>query len=177
MAVWNWDDFKQANVACSKTLPKQQLVLVPGLNAVQPFLALLLCFLLLRQERRNWCDVRPRLRAVFKWLSKVIAWLRLLRLVIGLKDSRQFFNQWEAKPKPKPIVPCTRHFSRALSELHAIARNFDWFIALSAPVVIGRSNCFGFSFSTVIWKPLYTEAPHQKISLSPAYKNCDRSLH
>ena len=36
-------------------------------------------------------------------------------------------------------------FSRALSELQIIARNCDWFIALSAPVVIGRSNCFGFS--------------------------------
>ena len=31
------------------------------------------------------------IRAVFKWLSKVITWLRLPRLVIGLKDSRQFF--------------------------------------------------------------------------------------
>ena len=41
-----------------------------------------------------------------------------------------------------------------LSELHVIARNFDWFIALSAPVVIGRSNYFGFGFSTVIWKLL-----------------------
>ena len=50
-------------------------------------------------------------RAVFKWQSKVITWLRLLRLVIGLKDSRQFFNQWQAKPNP--IAPCTRDFSRA----------------------------------------------------------------
>ena len=41
-------------------------------------------------------------------------------------------------------------FSRASSELHGIARNCDWFIALPAPVVIGRSNCFGFGFSTVI---------------------------
>ena len=31
-------------------------------------------------------------------------------------------------------------------ELHVIARNSDWFIA---PVVIGRSNYFGISFSTV----------------------------
>ena len=92
-------------------------------------------------------------RAVFKWLSKVITWLRLLRLVMGLKESRQFFNQWEAKPKPVP--PCTRDFSRALSELQVITRNCDWFVALSAPVVIGWSNCFGFGFSTVIWKPLY----------------------
>ena len=92
-------------------------------------------------------------RAVFKWLSKVITWLRLLRLVIGLKDSRQFFNQWDAKPKP--IAPCTRDFSRASSELRVIARNCDWFMALFVPVVIGRSNCFGFGFSTVIWKPLY----------------------
>jgi len=91
-------------------------------------------------------------RAVFKWLSKVITWLPLLRLVIGWKESRQFFNQWEAKPEP--IAPSTRHFSRASSELQVFARNCDWFIALLAPVVIGRSNCFGFGFSTVIWKPL-----------------------
>ena len=87
-------------------------------------------------------------RAVFKWLSKVITWLQLLRLVIGLKDSRQFFNQWEAKSKP--IAPCTRDFSRASSELQVIARNCDWFIVLPAPVVIGWSYCFGIDFSTVI---------------------------
>ena len=58
-------------------------------------------------------------RAVFKWLSKVITWLRFLRLVIGLKDSRQFFNQWEAKPKP--IAPCTRDISRASGEFQVIA--------------------------------------------------------
>ena len=90
--------------------------------------------------------------AVFKWLSKVITWLRLLRLVIGLKGSRQFFNQWEAKPKL--IAPCMRDFSRASSELQVIARNCDWFMALFVPIVIGRSNCLGFGFSTVIWKPL-----------------------
>ena len=50
---------------------------------------------------------------------------------------------------------CTHDFSRALSELQVIARSCDWFIALSAPVVISRRNCFGFGFSTVIWKPLY----------------------
>ena len=104
-----------------------------------------------------WCSVGKQItiaiRAVFKWLSKVITWLRLLRLVIGLKDSRQFFSLWKAKPKP--IAPCTRDFSRATTELQVIGRNCDWFIALPAPVVIGRSNCFGFGFSTVILKPLY----------------------
>ena len=96
-------------------------------------------------------------RAVFKWLSKVITWLQLIRLVIGLKDSRQFFDQWEAKPKPKPkpIAPYTHDFSRASSEFQVIARNFDWFMALFVPVVIGQSDYFGFGFSTVIWKPLY----------------------
>ena len=92
-------------------------------------------------------------RAVFKWLSKVITWLRLLRSVIGLKDSHQFYDQWDAKPKP--IAPYTHDFSRASSELQVIARNCDWFMTLFVPVVIGRSNCFGFGFSTVIWKPLY----------------------
>ena len=28
------------------------------------------------------------------------------------------------------------------------------FMALFVPVVIGRSNCFGFGFLTIIWKPL-----------------------
>ena len=59
-------------------------------------------------------------------------------------DSRHFSNQWEAKPKA--IATCTRDFSYTLSDLQVIARNSDFFITLSAPVVIG--------FSTVIWKPL-----------------------
>ena len=66
-----------------------------------------------------------------------------------LKDTRQFFNQWEAKPKP--IAPCTRDFSRASSELQVIARNSDSFMALFVPVVIGQSDYLGFGFSTVIW--------------------------
>ena len=71
--------------------------------------------------------------------------------VIGLKASRQFFNQWAAKQ----IAPCTRDFSRALSTLQVIAWNYNWFIALFAPVVFGWSNYFGIGFLTVIWKPLY----------------------
>ena len=80
----------------------------------------------------SWVSSRDR--AVFKWLSKVITWLRLLRLVIaiGLKDSRQFFSQWEAKPKP--IAPCTRDFSSALNTFQIIARNCDWFIVLFLPL-------------------------------------------
>ena len=62
--------------------------------------------------------------------------------MIGLKDSRQFFSQGEAKPKP--VAPSTRDLSRALSELQVIASNCDRFVALFAPVVIGRSNFFGF---------------------------------
>ena len=34
--------------------------------------------------------------------------IAIATLVIGLKDSRQFFNQLEAKPKP--IAPCMRDF-------------------------------------------------------------------
>ena len=69
-------------------------------------------------------------RAVFKWLSKVITWLRLLPLEIGLKESRQFFDQWEAKPNP--IAPCTRDFYRASSELQVI---------VMLGIVIGSSRC------------------------------------
>jgi len=41
-------------------------------------------------------------------------------------------------------------FSRALSTLQVIARNYDWFLALPAPVVIGWRNCLGFGFSGTI---------------------------
>ena len=40
------------------------------------------------------------IREVFKWLSKVITRLRLLRFVIGWKNLCQYFNQWQAKPNP-----------------------------------------------------------------------------
>jgi len=42
------------------------------------------------------------------------------------------------------IFPALRASYRELLE------NCDWFITLPVPVVIGRSNCFGFGFSTVI---------------------------
>ena len=58
--------------------------------------------------------------------------------MIGLKDSRQFFNQWESKPKP--IAPCTRDFSRASSELQVIARNCDWFMGVIALVLVFRQS-------------------------------------
>ena len=74
--------------------------------------------------------------------------------IATLSDWLKLFNQWEANPKP--IALCTRDFSRASSELQVIARNCNCFMALSGPVVIGRSNCFGFGFPTVIWKPLYS---------------------
>ena len=43
-----------------------------------------------------------------------------------------------------------RDFSCASSELQVTARNSHWFVELFVPVVIGRSNCFGFGFSTVM---------------------------
>ena len=54
------------------------------------------------------------------------------------------------RSKTTPIAPCTRDYSRALRKLKVVPRNCDWFITVFAPVVIGRSNCFGFGFSTVI---------------------------
>ena len=124
------------------------------LDVESPYLDLFLHLLRSYHSSKCFCLFY---RAVFKWLSKVITRLRLLRLMTGLKDSRQFFSQWEAKPKP--IAPCTRDFSRALSKFQIIAGKCDWFIALFAPFVIGRSNYFGFGFSTVIWKPLYLDLP------------------
>ena len=41
-------------------------------------------------------------------------------------------------------------FSCALSKWQIIAKNFDEFITLSAPVVVGQNNNFGVWFSKVI---------------------------
>ena len=86
------------------------------------------------QESMSHESMSPRVsaitqtnRAVSKWLSKVIMWLRLLRLVIGLKNSRQFFNQWQAKPNP--IAPCPRDFCACLELwlVHgAVCSRCDW---------------------------------------------------
>ena len=65
-------------------------------------------------------------------------WLKRLALV---------FQPMRSKTKTNRAM---YDFSRALSKLQVIARNCDWFIALFVPVVIGRSNCFGFGFLTVI---------------------------
>ena len=92
-------------------------------------------------------------REVFKLLSKGDTRFGFSRLIIGVRIMCQFSINERRKPA-KPITPFTRDFSRALSMLHVIARNSDWFIALSSLVVIGRSYFFGNSFSIVIWKPL-----------------------
>lgn len=60
------------------------------------------------------------LRAVCKWR------LRLPRLVIGLKISRQYFNQWEAILN----APYRRDVYRALCKWKVIMRNSDWLIVL-----------------------------------------------
>ena len=60
----------------------------------------------------------------------------LLRYMIGLKNSRQFFIQSERKPKR----------IRALRQLHVVASSFDWLTGLTVSFVIGWS---GFGFTTL----------------------------
>ena len=81
--------------------------------------------------------------------------------MIDLKVSRQFFNQWEAKPKPS--APFARNFSRALRKLHVIARNFDWFVPLFATIGNDPSNNFGTD--NVLLSNLSAETlPHKPLS-------------
>ena len=60
------------------------------------------------------------------------------------------FQPMRRKTKIKSHHVRVHDFSRASSELHVIARNCDWFMELSVPVVIVQSDYFGFGFSTVI---------------------------
>ena len=84
-------------------------------------------------------------------MSKVIRvcfGFALLRSVIGLKNSRHFFNQSEVKPKP--IATSSRTFSRALCRLHVFASSFDWFTGLPVSFVIGQSDDY-FAFGDVVY--------------------------
>ena len=53
-------------------------------------------------------------------------------------------------------MSCSQAFSRARHRLHVIASSSDWFIGLSASVVIGKSDYFGLVFTTLNCKTLYT---------------------
>ena len=56
-----------------------------------------------------------------------------------LKRLAPVFQPMRRKTKTNPTL-----------HLQVSARNCDWFMALFVPDVIGRSNRFGFGFSTVI---------------------------
>ena len=78
-------------------------------------------------------------------VEKVIGFA-LNTLQIGLKKSRPFFVKSEVKLKP--IVMYSLTFSRAWRQRHAFTSNFDWFIELPVPYVVGWSDYFGFGFMT-----------------------------
>ena len=89
-------------------------------------------------------DLLTVYRAVFKWLSKVIAtlsdWLRLAPVFQPMRSKTKTNRAMYAWFFPR--------FGRVTGKV--IARNCDWFMELFVPVVIGRS----FGFSTVNLKPL-----------------------
>ena len=80
-----------------------------------------------------------------------------------LKRLAPVFQPMRRETKPNRTMYAW--FFRTSRKLLVIGRNCDWFIALSAPVVIGRSNCFGFGFFD----------SHLKTALSPPkFKVCFR---
>ena len=92
-------------------------------------------------------------RAVFNWVSKVIArllWFCFTTCYVWLTKLAPLskkFNQWELKSKP--FATCSHLFSRAWRRLHVFASSSDWFTVMfvSDSVVIGQSNLFGL----VLW--------------------------
>ena len=61
-------------------------------------------------------------------------------------------------PLSQPIVTSSHAFSRAWRRLHVFSSSSDWFIRLSAPVVIGQSNYFGFGFTSdwlIKWREIF----------------------
>ena len=89
--------------------------------------------------------------------------IRLLRLVIGLKFSRQYFSQLEARPKP--IATCTRDFSRPWV-------SYMWLLG----ILIGSSRCslrlWLVGVITLIW--LFDS--HLKTVLYKEWNNVERKM-
>ena len=65
-----------------------------------------------------------------------------------LKNVMPDFQPMSSKTKANHTLYA--RFSRALRKLQTIAWNSDWFFALFARDMIGRSNYFGLGVSTVI---------------------------
>ena len=96
--------------------------------------------------------------------------------MIGSKFSRHFVNQSEVKPKPIVARACT--FSRALCRLRIITSSFDWSTGMSPSFLIGQSNYFGFSFTTLDWNSIYWNRGKQlfRKGLILQNKNCSLLL-
>ena len=74
-------------------------------------------------------------------IAKLSDWLQRLAPV---------FQPMRSKTKTKTNRTMYTGFLPCFEQVTGNCKDCDWFIGLSAPVVIGRSNCFGFGFSTVI---------------------------
>ena len=77
----------------------------------------------------------------------------LLRSVIGLENSRHPLSQSDAKLKPEVFSP---EFSRASGRSHVFTLSSDWFLMTFIFVLIGRCDYFGFGFTTLNRKALYS---------------------
>ena len=91
------------------------------------------------QKSFHICKLNKQLRDIILQSTYATA-----TLTDWLKNLSSVFHPMRSKTK----TTCTlyQRFSRALSDLQVIAKNSDLLITLSAPVVIGLSNCFRFGF-------------------------------
>ena len=89
-------------------------------------------------------------RAVFNQVSEIISqllWFCIATLCDWLKNHEQLCQPIRSKNKTNHDLSQT--FSRAWRRLHVFALISDWFTGLSASVVIGQSNYFGFGLMTL----------------------------
>ena len=91
-------------------------------------------------------------------MSKVIRdciGFALLRSVIGLENSRHPLNQSDAKVKP--IATWSLAFSRAYDRLPVFSLSSHWLPLKFSFVLIGHYDYFGFGFTTLNRKALYSD--------------------
>ena len=88
-------------------------------------------------------------------MSKVISqllWFCIATVCDWLKNLAPLSQPIRSKTKTNRGM--MHAFSCAWRQLHVFASCSDWFIGLSACVVIGQNNYFGFGFTKLNCKPL-----------------------
>ena len=106
-------------------------------------------------------------------MSKVISrllWFCITKLCDWLTKLAPLSQPMRSKTKTNRVFAAWR-------QLHVFASNSDWLVVLFTSVAIGQSKYFGFGFTPLNWKPLYSNTVIIEFIKSPIRILAPHRLH